>query len=269
MIEHAQMNLDHTGCALHELTDAAIALLREHEPANGYYGCFSGGKDSCVIKELTRMAGVNATWHYNVTTIDPPELVQFIKDFHTDVIFERPMKDGVMLRFFDELPKRGFPTRKIRWCCEVFKERKTPKGSTLIFGVRAAESPRRANAWKEVTYHRRAESNVISPIYKWLDLDVWEFIRVHELPYCPLYDEGFKRLGCIGCSMASAKGRQRDFDRWPSFKAQYIDAFQRLWDSKPSDWKMKQRFSTAIEMFNWWSNEDSSIPEPCGEPKLF
>jgi hypothetical protein len=88
MIPEQQM-LSHTGCTLSELADAAIALLREHEPPEGYYGCFSGGKDSVVIKELARIAGVRVDWNYNVTTADPPELTRFIKEHHPDVAWNR------------------------------------------------------------------------------------------------------------------------------------------------------------------------------------
>lgn len=58
--------------ALPALVERAISVLRANEPPEGYYGCFSGGKDSVCVKEVTRLAGVKAVWHYNVTTIDPP-----------------------------------------------------------------------------------------------------------------------------------------------------------------------------------------------------
>lgn len=114
-----QQMLDGTGCTLDELTDAAIALLREHEPEDGYYGCFSGGKDSVVIKELARLAGVRCDWYYNVTTADPPELTQFIKQVHPDVVWQRSRKPGTI---FQQMITRGYPSRVSRWCCAVFKE---------------------------------------------------------------------------------------------------------------------------------------------------
>ena len=57
----------------------AIDRLRTFEPPDGYYLAFSGGKDSCVIKALADMAGVHYDAHYSLTTVDPPELVRFIR----------------------------------------------------------------------------------------------------------------------------------------------------------------------------------------------
>lgn len=64
--------------------ETAIKRLQTFEPPEGYYLAFSGGKDSAVIKALADMAGVKYDAHYNLTSVDPPELVKFIKDFHSD-----------------------------------------------------------------------------------------------------------------------------------------------------------------------------------------
>ncbi len=68
----------------------AIDRLQSFEPDDGYYLAFSGGKDSVCIKALADMARVKYDAHYNLTTVDPPELVQFIKRIHPDVIVEKP-----------------------------------------------------------------------------------------------------------------------------------------------------------------------------------
>lgn len=252
----------------------AVDLLQEHVPPEGYYGCFSGGKDSIVIKELARLAGVSVKWHYNITTVDPPELVRFIVDHHPDV--ER-LHPGT--RMFDEIPNRGLPTRRIRWCCEVFKESKNPKGATMLMGMRAAESPRRAVQWSEVALHRRTRANVILPIFKWTDDHVWEFIRVQHMPYCCLYDEGFKRLGCVGCPMAGARFRRVEFARWPRIEKQYKDAARELWKVRgggfaprktiDDDFTGIRRFPSFDAMWEWWLSDDAAPAKPCGELKLF
>ncbi len=50
----------------------AIRRIKLHEPIEGYYVAFSGGKDSCVILDLVKRAGVKFDAHLNITTVDPP-----------------------------------------------------------------------------------------------------------------------------------------------------------------------------------------------------
>jgi len=68
----------------------AIDRLKAFEPEEGYYLAFSGGKDSVVIKALADMAGVKYDAHYSLTTVDPPELVRFIKEKHPEVEIVKP-----------------------------------------------------------------------------------------------------------------------------------------------------------------------------------
>ncbi len=256
-----------TGQSLAEQVEHSIAVLRTYEPKGGeYYGCFSGGKDSCVIKELARMAGVRVTWHYNVTTIDPPELYRFIRREHPDVVWEYPKR-----HFFALVVANGYPTRTARSCCEEFKESKGR--GVLITGIRAAESPRRAKAWKELSRWRwkkatRPAAWLCNPILTWSDCDVWEFIRGRSLPYCGLYDEGWKRLGCIGCPMGGAKQIQAEFARWPQYERAWRRAFHRLWERrrgtvikrgkrKGRPWPGFPSITSADELFEWWKSGTS------------
>jgi len=225
---------------------AAIELLRMYEPTalrmhdDGYYLAYSGGKDSGVILKLAELAGVKFTPHYNVTTLDPPELVRFIKRVHPEVIFNRPKMH--MLNYMVN-HCNGLPTRLGRWCCEVYKEQ-GGKGMAKIIGVRAAESARRKGLWKPVLA-QRGGGRMFCPIIYWTDADVWEFHRLYDLPYCSLYDEGFKRLGCIGCPMAGSKQIRADFARWPGY--------ERLFKRKTK------------EFFEKWRD----VPTRAGKPRYF
>ena len=248
--------------------DDAIRLLRACQPKEEpYYGCFSGGKDSCVIKEISKRAGVDVVWHYNVTTIDPPELVKFVRRQHPDVLFDRPE-----CNFFTYAirHKKGFPTRRARWCCERFKEAKSPRGSRLILGVRAAESPRRKKAWTPVTHHRRAGVVAIAPILGWSDEMVWDFIESEKLPYCCLYDEGFDRLGCIGCPMARKAARLAELARWPGYERKWRQLFRDTWAMRVGGiqkngqvWFGEHFFATWEEMYEWWLSGESLPKDEC------
>lgn len=132
--------------------EKAIQRLQLYEPPEGYYLCFSGGKDSVVIKALADMAGVKYDAHYNVTSVDPPELVRFIKDTFPDVVFEHQRdKDGNVVTMWNLIPKKSMPpTRLVRYCCAALKE-SGGKGRLKVTGVRWDESSRRKKSHGEVT----------------------------------------------------------------------------------------------------------------------
>ena len=68
----------------------AIDLVRSFEPPDKYYLAYSGGKDSIVVEAILRMAGVGYEIHYNMTTVDPPELVRFVIRQFEAVIYDLP-----------------------------------------------------------------------------------------------------------------------------------------------------------------------------------
>lgn len=265
------MLVENTLFGVRDKVKTSIERLQAFEPPEGYYLAFSGGKDSQCIYHLAKEAGVKFDAHYNKTTVDPPELVHFIRDYYPDVIVDRPPKTMWQL-----VEKKGLPLRTKRWCCEVLKEH-GGEDRICVTGVRWAESSRRKNTRgiAEVIGKQEAQvmllndneedrqmfencqlkgKRVINPIIDWTDEDVWEYIRSRNIEYCKLYDEGFKRLGCIGCPMANMN-RIHAFERYPKFKQAYIRAISRFLPSYIERKKAKGKepqFTTAEEMFDWW-----------------
>jgi phosphoadenosine phosphosulfate reductase len=259
----------------------AIERLKAFEPKDGYYLAFSGGKDSCCIKALADMSGVKYDAHYNATTIDPPELVRFIMAKHPDVVFERPALPMRKL-----IVERGMmPTRMRRYCCHVLKEG-GGKGRIVVTGVRWAESNRRRaqhgvarvgerkdrkvfimnddndDSRRMVEQCYRTQKTMVNPIVDWLDEDVWEFIRTEKLPYCCLYDEGKKRIGCIGCPMASIVEREADFKRWPQYERMYRTAIAEMLDVRKAKGKViKPGLDTADGVFDRWMERTRPMDE--------
>ena len=230
----------------------AISIMKQYEPIEGYNLGFSGGKDSVVIKALADIAKIKYTAVYNVTTVDPPELVRFIKYNFTDVIWSR-----AKLSFLKMLVKKKCPPlRHRRWCCELYKEKKQ-KGTTTIVGVRWEESARRRSKWKIYNIFGRPKTVVICPIVDWNEADVWEFIEGNSLKYCSLYDEGFSRLGCVFCPMTSAGQKRKERLRWPVLEAAFRKAFYDIWEVKPC----YDLWNNAEEYFEWWMGDKSSRKE--------
>ena len=136
------------------LTKEAKSLerLKAFEPPEGYYLAFSGGKDSVVCKALMEIAGVKYDAHYRVTSVDPPELVRFIRDKHPDVEREVPKDDnGKPVTMWNLIPRKLMPpTRLVRYCCSELKE-DGGDGRMTVTGVRWAESVNRAKNQGPVT----------------------------------------------------------------------------------------------------------------------
>lgn len=234
--------------ALDRLRQFAGPALAKH-PA-GFYVAFSGGKDSVVILDLARRAGVPFTAHYNLTTVDPPELVQFVRSI-PDVQIRRPA-----LTMWQLIAKhKGPPTRRRRWCCRELKEG-GGTGRLVVTGVRWQESPRRSRRSMVEACQRDGSKHYIHPIIDWTESEVWQYIRERQLPYCSLYDEGFDRLGCTLCPMH--RNPWLEIERWPRLAAAWERAIKRAWS--PSG-----PFPSPEAAWQWWLSRDarqSSLSDP-------
>lgn len=76
----------------HDKVEEAIERLKMFEPPEGYWGATSFGKDSIVIMQLCKEANVKVDWHYNMTTIDPPNLFGMEENI-TLMLFGRNLKN--------------------------------------------------------------------------------------------------------------------------------------------------------------------------------
>ncbi len=247
----------------------------------------SGGKDSSVCVELALRAGIPFEVMHNHTTADAPETVYFIrKEFRRleekgiKCIVNFPVYKGVRTSMWDLIPQKLMPpTRIVRYCCSVLKER-GGTGRFITTGVRWAESHSRKKnrgifeAGREIILNndnddrRRLFENcrlkakrVCNPIIDWTDDDIWNYIRSEKPPLNPLYDCGFSRIGCVGCPMAS-KARSFEFARYPKYKEMYIRAFDRMLAERKRRGKMQGTWNmgtTGIDVFHWWM-EDGVLP---------
>jgi len=259
----------------------SIERIKAFEPKEGYWLAFSGGKDSQCVYHLAEMAGVKFEAHYSVTTVDPPELLRFMREHYPDVVWDFPVgEDGEKTCMFKLISERTVPpTRQVRYCCNVLKESRG-SGRIVITGVRWAESQRRRELHGVVdlrtsskkiindatennpaaTVNNRnslvfmddneesrrmveqcylAKRTTLNPIIDWEDDDVWEFLNdVAKVPHCCLYDEGWKRLGCVGCPLQGREGMLRDFEQYPGFKRMYIKAFDKMIENHPGEIKI-------------------------------
>lgn len=247
------------------------AQIAQSRNLGALYVAFSGGKDSLCLSKLCELAGVPYELHYNMTGIDPPEVIKYMQDNFPQLIWHRFEKSMFQLIIEKHMP----PTRLVRFCCSELKER-GGQGRMCLTGVRWAESTRRKNSRKhferfskeKMLFNDNEEERrqfehcqlkgkfVVNPIIDWTDEDVWEFIRSNNLKYCCLYDEGFTRIGCIGCPMAPTKQREEEFERWAGFKRAYIKTFDKMLENMTD--KQNVSWKTGEDVFNWWLYGDKN-----------
>ena len=234
---------------LQKKVDRAVKLLQATSKDQQIELCYSGGKDSDVILELAKMAGINYRAIYKCTTIDPPGTIKHCLDNGVEVI--RPK-----MSFFQIIENGGFPTRRARFCCEQLKEYKIMDKS--IQGIRRSESIKRAKNYKEPTMCRfygskKNHVEVVLPILDFTDKDVEEFIKERCIKLHPLYynEDGSlnvkKRLGCMGCPLKSDNGLS-DFKAHPKLVRAWLKAGKKWWDSHPNI-ASRKKFSDIYELF--------------------
>lgn len=270
----------------------AIEYLKCFEPqTEPYYLCYSGGKDSDVIRILALLAGVNHELHHNHTTVDAPETVRYVRSIDNCII------DYPELTMWQLIEKKLIPpTRLIRYCCSELKE-KGGKGRVKVTGVRWDESvARKENSGfvkiigKPKTVQKKGEelnadfiltekggvvlntdndinrrfveacyrttSTLVNPIVDWTDADVWEFLNHYGCKSNPLYQCGEKRIGCVGCPLQGAKGMRRDFERLPKYKELYIRAFDRMLKRRTEKGLKAGSWTDGEAVFKWWIGDD-------------
>lgn len=202
-----------------------------------------------------------------------------------------PTYKGKRTSMWSLIPQKLIPpTRLVRYCCSVLKET-GGAGRFIATGVRWAESANRKNSRGIFEKNGDAEHRIIlsndnddrrmlfencrlkskrtvNPIIDWTDDDVWDFlgggtqalcgacnVTANGIPVNPLYDEGWCRVGCVGCPMAGKAGREFQFARWPKYKNLYLLAFRNLLAERAARGKYIS-WETPQDVFNWWMEYD-------------
>ena len=286
-----------------DLEHIAIERLQAaSEMSLQYYGLplvvtDSGGKDSQVCKELALRAGIPFEIMHNHTTADAPETVRFVRqeakrfeELGIKYTINMPTYKGKRTSMWNLIPQKLMPpTRKVRYCCSVLKE-KGGAGRFIVTGVRWAESASRKNGRgiyekngdkehriilnndnddRRMLFEncRLKSKRTVNPIIDWKQDDVWNFLDDARSPINPLYAEGWCRVGCIGCPLAGDKTQMQEFKRWPKYEQLYLNAFDRMLkervrratDGNEMSWQ------TARDVMHWFLS-DGVLP---GQMNLF
>lgn len=250
---------------------------------------YSGGKDSDVLLHLAGAAGIPYEVLHSLTTADAPETVWHVRDtfrrlelagVKCDIDTHRT-PDGGNVTMWNLIPRKLIPpTRLKRYCCAELKEG-GGRGRFIATGVRWAESAKRKNRGILETMHSNKEKKIVlmndndekrmlfetcqlkakrtvNPIVDWEDKDVLDYCTEQKVTMNPLYACGWKRVGCIGCPLASKAARNEEFARYPKVRAAYIRAFERMILER---WKrnLATTWLTGNDVFHTWM-EDGVLP---------
>jgi phosphoadenosine phosphosulfate reductase len=202
---------------------------------------FSGGKDSLVVLNIARKAVRDLTAFFADTGLEFPETVEYVERFTREAgIGLKVEKAGEA--FEENFPAFGPPAKDFRWCCKVCKL--GPISSFLsagevitIDGKRRYESFQRGNIGAVERNPFVPGQISVYPVRDWRALEIWLYIRMEHLPYNPLYDQGFERIGCWLCPSA--------------LQAEYV----RMRELHPD------KFNAWQEKLHAWARESGLPPE--------
>ncbi len=298
---------DITGAVIDKV-QAAVDRLKAFEPEGGYYVAFSGGKDSQCIYHLCQRAGVKFDAHYRVTSVDPPELVRFIKECYSDVEIEFPRDDnGNVITMWSLIPQKKMPpTRTVRYCCEVLKE-SGGNGRVTVTGVRWAESRRRKENQGMVTVlgksgkaavmeHSldfyinrsggvvlnyddaatrrvveqcfRTSKVVVNPIVDWEDEDVWEYLN--DVERVPHCELYDRGYNRLGCiGCPMSTYASEELDAYPKYKANYLRAFGKMLEEREAVGLPSEKWSCAQDVMDLWLGKSKIAPQIEGQIDLW
>ena len=110
-------------------------------------------------------------------------------------------------------------------CCTIRKveplQKKLGSIDAWVTGLRRDQSTGRARTQVLELYEfdRLRGRNIlkINPLANWSRDQVWDYLRLHKIPYNPLADRGFRSIGCFPCTTAVFEGQDDRAGRWTGF----------------------------------------------------
>lgn len=224
---------------------------------------FSGGKDSLIAYMMAVLSGIKFIPIYSPTSVDPPELVQYIlkifnpwarsKGYPEIVIskyntWKSGKNKGKQKTMWTLLSNRAIPpTRLMRYCCDELKERTGDPGDTVITGIRWEESRNRSKQ-KMVSFYKG--KIIVRPIVDWTEIEVWSYILENNIPYCELYDKGWDRLGCIGCPLGV--NQKKELAAYPRYEKLYLRSLNNMIQYRKSKEMSMEDWKTGEDIMKWW-----------------
>lgn len=185
----------------------------------------SGGKDSTALYlwAMDRFGPSGFSAVMADTGHEHPVTMNYVRNL-AEMSGGGPTVDIVHARFDDRLEKKGIepsgsafldmmlwkgraPSARAQFCTEHVKmrpirewleDKHREREVVMYVGIRAGESARRAKM-VESEWSSFYDCQLERPLLRWSEPQVFEFLKAKGVPPNPLYDAGYRRVGCYPC----------------------------------------------------------------------
>ena len=176
------------------------------------------GAEGCVLIDMVARINNRARIFYLDTDLLFPETYALVDELEAryDVRFERRATHLSLTTQSEEYGERLWE-RQPDLCCQLRKVE--PLKAVLadlqawITAIRRDQTPARANAGI-IERDRKFQLIKISPLANWTAREVWNYIKQHDVPYNPLYEQGYGSIGCTPCTTLVQIGEDLRAGRW-------------------------------------------------------
>jgi len=205
-------------------TKALLADALTRFEADSIAVSFSGAEDVVLIDLIHRLG-----YQVDVFSLDTgrlhPETYEFIEKIRTHYATAIELLSPDAKALVELVKEKGlFSFREDGHgeCCDVRKiqplKQKLSHLKAWITGQRKDQSVTRTDVPLEqidATFSTpENELTKFNPLAEWTSADVWQYIRINEVPYNPLHDNGFVSIGCQPCTRAIGPQEHERAGRW-------------------------------------------------------
>lgn len=174
-------------------------------------GC-SFGKDSMVVLHLARSIKPDVSVFFVTTPFKPKETVDFAEEvrelwnlkltyYHANVFVKKINPD-----IWRDDPDG---------CCRLFKVEPTMDAlehlDAWVTGLRRTEGNTRTDFESIEPYLHLVK---INPILDWTETDIWKYTAIYRVPINPLYEQGYRSIGCQPCTSIVDDSETERAGRW-------------------------------------------------------
>ncbi len=173
----------------------------------------SFGKDSTAILYLIKevFGKIPCPVLANDTGFWFPEIREFMQKLRRELDLEIIQITRYMPQAKNKPPNCDFCTKNLKLMPSLLAIRGY-EADCVFAGVRADENKARGQA--KIIEKQKGHDRV-HPILDWTEDDVWVYIKSNAIPYCSLYDKGYRSLGCSTCTKPAKEGGNERSGRGP------------------------------------------------------